>query len=96
MAIIIEQEEKSVNWVAILSAAVIVAVIFLGAYLLFFKKPELIEVVVPGRLQEVSKISQVAFDPASVLDSPTFKLLKQYGGEIVTPSPGRNNPFRPF
>ncbi|MCP6720200.1 MAG: hypothetical protein KJI72_02685 [Patescibacteria group bacterium] len=96
MAITIEQEKKPVNWVAILTAVVIVVVLFIGTYFLFFKKPELIEIVTPGTLQDVSKISKLSFDPESVLNSPTFKLLRQYGTGVTVPTPGRSNPFKPF
>ena len=96
MAITIEQEKKPVNWVAILTTVIIIAVLFVGAYFLFFKKPELIELVAPGTLRDVSKISRLSFDPESVLNSPTFKLLRQYGTSVTIPTPGRSNPFKPF
>jgi flagellar basal body-associated protein FliL len=96
MAIVVEEEKKPVNWVAILTTIIIIVVVFIGAYFLFFKKPELIEVVAPGNLQGVSQISRVSFDPESVLGAPTFKLLRQYGTAPDPPNPGRNNPFRPF
>ncbi|KKS43952.1 hypothetical protein A2116_00695 [Candidatus Jorgensenbacteria bacterium GWA1_49_17] len=96
MAIVVEEEKKSVNWIAILTTLIIVVVIFAGAYFLFFKKPELIEIVAPSDLQGVSQISGISFNPESVLNAPTFKLLRQYGTEPEPPAPGRNNPFRPF
>src|SRR3989344_4612493 len=96
MAILVQEEEKGTNWVTILSTIVIIVVVFAGAYYFFFKKPELIEVVAPGSLQNVSSISRISFDPQGVLNSPTFKLLRQYGSAPVVPSPGRSNPFRPF
>ncbi len=96
MAIVVEEEKKPVNWVALLTTIIIIVVLFLGAYFLFFKKPELIEVVVPGSLKEVSQLSQVSFDPDSVLSSPAFKLLRQYGTAITPAATGRSNPFLPF
>ena len=96
MAILVQEDKKGTNWVTVLSTIVIIVVIFVGAYFLFFKKPELIEVVAPGSLQNVSSISKLSFDPGSVLQSPTFKLLRQYGSAVTPPSPGRSNPFRPF
>ncbi|MBI4034268.1 MAG: hypothetical protein HY378_01830 [Candidatus Brennerbacteria bacterium] len=96
MAIVVEEEKKRINWVAILTAIVIVGVLFSGAYVLFFKKPELIEIVAPGGLEGVSEISKLSFNPEGVLNSPTFRLLRQYGTATVTSTPGRVNPFRPF
>ncbi len=97
MAILVQETKKETNWVAVLSTIIIILVIFVGAYFLFFKKPELIEVVAPGSLQNVSSISKLSFDPESVLNSPTFKLLRQLPPSTAEPpSPGRSNPFRPF
>ena len=96
MAIVVEEEKRETNWVAILTAAIVIVVLFAGSYFLFFKKPELIEIVVPKRLEDLSKISKVTFDPQLVIDAPAFKLLKQYDVPTTLPTPGRNNPFRPF
>jgi len=96
MAILVQENKKETNWVTILSTVIIILVIFAGAYFLFFKKPELIEVVAPGSLQNVSSISKLSFDPHGVLNSPTFRLLRQYGSAPAEPSPGRSNPFKPF
>lgn len=96
MAIVLEEEKKPVNWVAALTTIIIIVVLFIGAYFLFFKKPELIEVVAPGGLQGVSQISRISFNPEGVLSAPTFKLLRQYGTAQDVPTPGRTNPFRPF
>ena len=96
MAIVFEEEKKPTNWVMILSVSVIIIAVFFGSYYLFFKKPELIEAVAPKQLQNLSKLSTLSFDPDAVINSPTFKLLRQYGTSVAQPTPGRNNPFRPF
>lgn len=96
MAIIIEEEKKSFNWVAVLSTLIIVAVVFVGSYFLFFTKPELIEVVIPGELQNLSKISSISFDVESVIASQTFKLLRKSSDDVTPGAPGKNNPFKPF
>ena len=96
MAIEFEQDKKKVNWFALLSTAIIVVVLFAGVYYLFFKKPELIEVVAPGSLSDVRNISKISFHPEEVVNSPNFKLLRQYGTDVLVPTPGRSNPFSPF
>lgn len=96
MAIQIEEEPKKVNWLGVITGVVIVAVLFVGAYLLFFKKPELIEVVAPGRVEDLSQLSRVQFNPEELLSSPEFRLLRQFGVEAAPPSAGRSNPFQPF
>jgi len=96
MVVIIEEDKKPINWTAIITIAVVIIILFVGSYYIFFQKPELIEVVVPKELQTINAISQVEFDPAAVVNSPTFKLLRQYGSPVVPPPAGRNNPFEPF
>lgn len=96
MAIIIEEEKRQNNWVGIAVGAVVVVVLFVGAYFLFFKRPQLIEVVTPKQLQEINKISAVSFDPDAVVSSPVFKALRQYGNPVASPqTAGRANPFAP-
>lgn len=94
MALIVE-EKKSVNWTAIAVVIVIVAVLGFGGYYIFFQKPELIDIVAPRELQTINVISQVDFDPAAIVNSPTFRLLRQYGQTIAPPQAGRDNPFAP-
>ncbi len=97
MAIVIEEEKKPVNWFAMIIVFIILGIIGSGSYILFFKKPELIEVVAPSQLQEIDRISALTFDPASVIDSPAFKSLRQYASEILQVQiPGRDNPFAPI
>lgn len=96
MAIVIEEEKKPVNWFAMVIVFIILGIVGFGSYVLFFKKPELIEVVAPRQLQEIDRISELTFDPASVIDSPVFKSLRQYAADISkTQIPGRDNPFQP-
>lgn len=97
MAIVIEQEQKPTNWVAIISATVFVVIIFVGSYYLFFSKPELLsEIGTPPRLQELNQLTKLQkFDPATVVNAPGFTRLKDYSAPLVLPQTGRENPFRP-
>jgi len=97
MAIIVEEEKKSVNWFTVVVIIVVVVVVFSGAYFLFFKRPDVIEIVTPGKLDQINKLSKISFKPEDVVNSPSFKSLRQYGSS--TPStqiPGRENPFKLF
>lgn len=96
MAIQIEDEKKQLNWVAILSTLFIIIVVFVGSYFLFFTKPELIEIVVPGELKSIGDISTINFDAKEVVESPIFKLLRKVEEPPTPPTPGKNNPFKPF
>ncbi len=94
MAIVVEEEKKG-SWITIITVAVILVIVFTGGYYLFFKNPELIEVVAPDRLQQLNQLSQAKFDPAAVIDSPLFKALRDYTAPLVLPQAGRANPFQP-
>ncbi len=96
MAITIEEEKKGVNWVGVIVGVIVAVSLFVAAYYLFFKRPELIEVTSLGRLEELQNVSQITFDPATLLESPEFKVLRQFGRDITLPTPGRDNPFRPY
>jgi len=96
MAISIEQNNSSVNWFNIIVAGIIVIVVFAGTYFLFFKKPELIEVVAPGQFGNITEISKVDFKPQELLQSPEFKVLRQFESTASFPEPGRSNPFSPY
>jgi len=97
MAIIVEEEKKSVNWFMVVVVLVVVAVVFSGAYFLFFKRPDVIEMATPGKLDQINKLSKISFKPEDVVNSPSFKSLRQYGSSTTsTQIPGRENPFKPF
>ena len=70
MAIIIEQDKKPVNWFNIIVIAPVIGIVFLVLYFIFFKKPELIDVVVPGDLSNINQLSQVQVDPRAGREFP--------------------------
>ncbi len=93
MAITIEQEKQQKNWVGITVALIVVVSLFIAAYYLFFKRPELVEVATSGQFKQLQGVSQITFNPETLFNSPQFKALRQFGGNITTPTPGRANPF---
>lgn len=96
MAIILEEEKKPVNWFAIVTGAVVALIVLVGGYYLFFKKPELIEVVVPGPLQRIETLSKVPrLDPQAIVNSSNFRSLKDYTSPLPPAVKGRANPFLP-
>lgn len=95
MAILVE-EKKSVNIIGILTVLVIIVVIFVGGYYLFFKRPDAIEIILPSGLENINELSQIQFNPGDVVESTSFKLLRDYTTPLTTPVAGRENPFAPF
>lgn len=93
MAIVVEQEKKNANWMTILSVGVFLVVVFFGGYYLFFKQPELIDVVAPAELERLRIISEVRFDPREVVDDPLFRSLRDFAGALTAPRTGKANPF---
>lgn len=96
MAILVEEEKKPTNWAAVASTLVVVVALFVGSYLLFFKKPELLDITTPGSLKDLNSLSKISFNPDDVINAPTFKLLRQFGTNVSTSTAGRSNPFKPF
>ncbi len=96
MAIIVQEEKKPVNWFNIIIIAVFVVVLFFGMYFIFFKKPELVEVVVPTKLQSLGQISQAQLDPGPTIDTLNKYFSKNFSQSVTIPTPGRTNPFMPL
>ncbi len=96
MAITVEQEKKKVNWFNLILVVLFIVVIFLVTYFVFFKKPELINVVAPGSLQSINQISQIQLDPTPVVQTLNKYFTGNYGGTPSIPTPGRTNPFAPY
>jgi len=96
MAIIIEQEKKPVNWFNIIVVAVVVVILFAVVYFIFFNSPELIDVVVPGNLDNIKQLSQVQVDPTPVVNTLNKYFTGNFGTSLTIPTPGRPNPFLPY
>lgn len=97
MAILIEEEKSSVNWIGVTAGVIIVALLFSGGYYVFFKDPGVIDQIMPRTLQNVSGLKSANIDPNEVINLPTFKLLQDYSTQLPLPPVGnRNNPFSPL
>ncbi len=95
MAILIEEEKKSVNWIGIMSVIVIIGILFFASYYVFFTDPGVIDQIVPPDLQNVSQLSKTQINPNDVVNVPTFKLLQDFTTPLTLPPAGRGNPFKP-
>jgi len=96
MAILIEEDKPPINWVGILTAIVVVAVLFAGVYYIFFKKPQILEnIAVPPELKANEPLVGITFDPSPLIERLN-KFFRQYAETVVIPAAGRENPFSPF
>lgn len=97
MAIIIEQEKKPINWIGILTGAIIVVALFGGAYYLFFKNPQILETATTGgKLGSVKNITEIKFDPEPIIQRMQTDFNVQLDATIPEATPGRQNPFSRF
>ena len=98
MAIVIEEEKRKFNWFGLALVVALVLGVVLGVYYLFFSPVPLIEKVIPQRVQSIKDISSTDFRPDAILNSETFKILKQYSSPVEAPLPQtpRSNPFLPL
>ena len=97
MAIVFEQEKKSVNWVGILFVIFIIGFLVFAVYYLFFAPSPKLDVVLPAPLERASQISELEFiEPATVLNSTAFRKLQNYVGPPAVGVLGRSNPFVRF
>ncbi|MBI1960708.1 MAG: hypothetical protein HYS43_00310 [Candidatus Liptonbacteria bacterium] len=97
MAIIVEEQKPQRNWLSIAIGVLVIAIIVVLAYFLFFSSTPLINIVAPLQLQSTAQLSAISFNPADVVESPVFKVLRRYPGLTVpTGTLGRTNPFAPF
>ena len=93
MAIIIQEQKKSINLFAITTVVIILFVILLSAYFLFFASQPVIEIIVPAPLETAAEIAKTQFDPAVIINSSEFRALRSYAGLPTVGSLGRTNPF---
>lgn len=93
MAILVEEEKKPVNILGILMGLTVAAAFFAAIYFFLFKSPQLIDVVIPKNLDDISAISNIDFQPEKVLSSDKLRALRVYDAGVISPQTGRGNPF---
>ncbi len=97
MAIIFEQQKKTINWVPLVVTAFLLAFVSAAVYYLFFAPSPRIEIVLPPALERAQQISTVTFiDPKEVIQSEPFKKLRSYVPAPMPAQLGRPNPFLPL
>ena len=93
MAIVIEEQKSKSGVIAAFAWIIILGALLAGAYYVFFKKPELIEVAVPANFENSQQIVNLGKTVSpDIFNSPQFPLQRR-----ITPRTpqtfGRANPF---
>jgi uncharacterized protein (DUF58 family) len=96
MAIVVEERGQGTGLVSVLIWLLLLAVVALGFYFVFFKKPELIDIARPPGYETVEQISRISLDPESVVQNPKFRALKAHLTPSEAQTSGRTNPFMSF
>ena len=96
MAIIIEERKRGFGFLNSILWLAIVGVIFFATYYIFFKTPEIFDVVLPAEeaFKDVERLSKITLDP-EIINSPAFKSLTIYVTVPESGKAGRLNPFSP-
>lgn len=99
MAIIVEQQAKRTNWVAIAGLSSLFIFLITATYYLFFSPTPLVEFFAPPELSSASRLSEIDISLESVrqvTDHPVADMLKTHIAPPLVPQTGRSNPFLSF
>lgn len=96
MAIIVEEEKRGSGILTFITWVTIIGVIGFASYFVFFKQPEIIDIVVPPEFEDIEEISKAELRPEAIESDPVFNSLKQYVTLPKEGEVGRSNPFLPF
>ncbi len=94
MAIIVEENKKKGSLLNLLVWVIIIGVILFATYYIFFKEPEIIDVVIPQKdaFNNIDSLSKIKLDP-EIIKNPAFEALNSY---IDLPEKGRSGRLNPF
>lgn len=95
MAIVIKEEKSRINWFTIIVSIFLAAFIGTAIYYLFFISPPLIETVIPIRVQSLSELAQIEFNPQKIFSHPVYGTLKLFVPSLIVSTSTRTNPFIP-
>lgn len=95
MAIIVEEEQRSISGMGgLIVGILVVAVIGTGVYYVFFKRPDLVEYATPANFQGIEQLSTLKnLSAEEVVNSPSFKALQPHANPLSPQTSGRSNPL---
>jgi hypothetical protein len=93
MAIVIEEEKSGTGLVSILLWLIVLACIVVGAYYVFFKRVDIIDIDQPSSFQETMQLSGVNLHPELVVSRIQQPAFTSHSTIIPAKTNGRSNPF---
>lgn len=95
MAIVIEEENRGGgHWGSLIAWLLVIAVLGVALYYIFFKKPQLVDVVTPENFQNIEQISTLTrLDQNAIVNTKEFQSLQSYANPLAPETGGRANPF---
>ncbi|MEK7138484.1 MAG: hypothetical protein AAB787_03180 [Patescibacteria group bacterium] len=97
MAIIVEEEKKNGGgFLGLLTWVILIGVIGFAAYYIFFKKAEIVDVVIPANFENINQITAKRIEPKEIEENPIFKSLVTDPTYPTAAKVGRVNPFLPL
>lgn len=94
MAIIVEEEQKSHQGLTgIIVWGLVFVIAAVAVYYVFFKRPDLVEVVTPSNFTDTEVLSRINLAPDEVINSESFRALRPYAPPLTATPGGRANPF---
>ena len=96
MAIIIEEERRGMSPLRILTWLIILGTIGFASYYIFFKHPQVVDVVVDPGLKNTAQLSTIKLNRATIDNDAVYNSLKSYITVPTEGQAGRLNPFLSF
>lgn len=97
MAIVLEEEQKKIDWGFMLGILFIVGIIGSAIVYLFFVSPETVQLLTTKPEQQLNEFSKTKFDPQEILNKSAFQSLRTVAPMTVPVEGniGKVNPFLP-
>jgi len=97
MAIVLEQEKKSLPIASIATVVIIAGVVLFAVYYLFINRPEVVSIIIPTPTRQITEIARTGFNPEELQQNPAFIQLRVHTDMPVPAegSIGKANPFAP-
>ena len=94
MAIVVEEEHKShQSLTGLITGGIVFVILAVAVYYVFFKRPDLVEVVTPANFANTAVLSHINLQPDEVINSAAFQALSTQVQPVATSTGTGANPF---